>query len=59
MIAPFRPLRRRVLAAGVGAALSGTFPHLGRIANAAEEPVITRPTPHSGEHIPLVGIRKR
>jgi aryl-alcohol dehydrogenase-like predicted oxidoreductase len=45
-----------VLAGGAGVALVtslGTFP---RLAGAAEEPLITRPIPHSGERIPIVGI---
>jgi aryl-alcohol dehydrogenase-like predicted oxidoreductase len=54
--APFRPLRRRVLTAGAAAALSGTFAQRARGASAAEEPLITRPIPHTGELIPVVGI---
>ena len=52
----FDATRRRVLAGGAGVALVtslGTFP---RLAGAAEEPLITRPIPHSGERIPIVGI---
>lgn len=56
MTAPFRPSRRRVLTAGAAAALSGTFAQLGRGASAAEEPLITRPIPRTGELIPVVGI---
>jgi aryl-alcohol dehydrogenase-like predicted oxidoreductase len=54
--APFCPYRRRVLAVGAAAALTGTFAHFGRVASAAEEPLITRPIPHTGELIPVVGI---
>jgi len=45
--------RRRVLAAGGAAALAGALP---RSARAAEEPVRTRPIPHSGEQLPVIGI---
>ena len=47
--------RRRLLAAGTGSALVA----LGGLpvrASGAEEAVITRPIPHSGEPIPIVGI---
>jgi aryl-alcohol dehydrogenase-like predicted oxidoreductase len=63
--------RRRLLAAGSGAALAalGGMPHaagsgaalaaLGgppKAASAAEQPVLTRPIPHSGEALPVIGI---
>jgi aryl-alcohol dehydrogenase-like predicted oxidoreductase len=47
--------RRRLLAAGTGSALTalGGWP---LAAPAAQEAIITRPIPHSGERIPIVGI---
>jgi aryl-alcohol dehydrogenase-like predicted oxidoreductase len=45
--------RRRALAAGGAAALSAALP---RFSGAAEEPPRTRPIPHSGEPLPVVGI---
>ena len=51
----FDPKRRQVLAAGSGLALAALAGTTGRAA-AAEEPILTRPIPHSGERIPVVGI---
>jgi aryl-alcohol dehydrogenase-like predicted oxidoreductase len=63
--------RRRLLAAGSGAALAALagMPHaagsgaastaLGgppKMASAAEQPVLTRPIPHGGEALPVIGI---
>ena len=48
--------RRRVLAAGAGAALAAVLARFPRPAWAAEEPLKTRPIPHSGEQLPIVGI---
>jgi aryl-alcohol dehydrogenase-like predicted oxidoreductase len=45
-----------VLAGGAGAAFVSSLGALPRLAGAAEEPLITRPIPHSGERIPIVGI---
>jgi aryl-alcohol dehydrogenase-like predicted oxidoreductase len=45
--------RRRVLA---GTALAGVALQLPSIARSAEEPLTTRPIPHGGERIPIVGI---
>ena len=50
------PSRRRVLAAGAGAALAAVLARFPRAAQAAEEPLKTRPIPHSGEPLPIVGI---
>jgi aryl-alcohol dehydrogenase-like predicted oxidoreductase len=50
------PLRRRLLAAGAGAALATALAPLPRAAHAAEEPLRTRPIPHGGEPLPVVGI---
>ncbi|MPZ42998.1 MAG: aldo/keto reductase [Betaproteobacteria bacterium] len=47
--------RRRLLAAGTGSALAA-LSGLPVPASAAEEALITRPIPHSGERIPIVGI---
>ena len=46
--------RRRVLAAGAAAAALSPLARLARAA--AEQPVMTRPIPHSGEPLPIVGI---
>ena len=46
--------RRRVLAAG--AALAATLPNFPRAALAAGTPIVTRPIPHSGEQLPIIGI---
>jgi aryl-alcohol dehydrogenase-like predicted oxidoreductase len=48
--------RRRFLAAGVGAALAAVVPSFPRSARAAEEPLKTRPIPHGGEPLPIIGI---
>lgn len=45
--------RRRLLVAGAGVALTSTF---ARFAGAATEPVMTRPIPHGGERLPVIGI---
>ncbi|MBI1991267.1 MAG: aldo/keto reductase, partial [Betaproteobacteria bacterium] len=50
------PSRRRVLAAGAGAALAAVLARFPRPVWAAEEPLRTRPIPHSGEQLPIVGI---
>jgi len=46
--------RRRVLAAG--AALAATLANFPRAALAAGTPIVTRPIPHSGEQLPIIGI---
>jgi aryl-alcohol dehydrogenase-like predicted oxidoreductase len=51
-----RPSRRRVLVAGTTAALVAALPKFGYSAAAADEPVKTRPIPHSGEQLPIIGI---
>src|SRR3972149_4639072 len=48
--------RRRVLVAGPGAALPAGLARFPRPVWAAEEPLETRPIPHSGEQLPIVGI---
>ena len=48
--------RRRVLVAGATAALAAALPKFGCAASASDEPVKTRPIPHSGEQLPIVGI---
>ena len=50
------PSRRRVLAAGAGVALASVFARFPRAARAADEPLETRPIPHGGEQLPIVGI---
>jgi aryl-alcohol dehydrogenase-like predicted oxidoreductase len=50
---PVDPARRRILAAGGAAALAAG---LACPARAADEPLRTRPIPHSGEQLPVVGI---
>jgi len=50
------PLRRRILAGSAGAALAAALARFPRAALAAEEPLKTRPIPHSGEQLPIVGI---
>ena len=47
--------RRRALVAGAGAALGSALGGF-RVANAADDALATRPIPHSGERIPIVGI---
>ena len=48
------PSRRRVLAVGV--ALAAALARFPRAARAADEPLKTRPIPHGGEQLPVVGI---
>ena len=48
--------RRRVLAAGGAAALTGVFAQFPGLARAAEDPLRTRPLPQSKEPLPIVGI---
>src|SRR4051812_43472164 len=48
--------RRRIVLAGATAALTATLPPVARAASAGEEPLKTRPIPHSGEQLPIVGI---
>jgi aryl-alcohol dehydrogenase-like predicted oxidoreductase len=48
--------RRRALAATGWAALATVLPGFPCAARAAEEPLKTRPIPHSGEQLPIVGI---
>jgi len=52
----FRLPRRRVLAGAAATALAGMFRDFSGVASAADEPLLTRPIPRSGEHIPVVGI---
>jgi aryl-alcohol dehydrogenase-like predicted oxidoreductase len=48
--------RRRVLAASAGAALAAMLECLPHAARATEIALETRPIPHSGEQLPVVGI---
>ncbi|MBI2317145.1 MAG: aldo/keto reductase [Betaproteobacteria bacterium] len=48
--------RRRVLAAGAGAAPAAALALFAHRAGAAEEPLRTRPIPRTGERLPVVGI---
>jgi len=48
--------RRCVLAAGAGAALAAALARFPGAAQAAQESLRTRPIPHSGELLPVVGI---
>jgi aryl-alcohol dehydrogenase-like predicted oxidoreductase len=48
--------RRRVLAAGAIATTGALLARFPGLAQAAESPVITRPIPHSGEQLPIIGI---
>lgn len=50
------PSRRRVLAASAGVALATLFARFPGAARAADEPLKTRPIPHGGEQLPIVGI---
>lgn len=50
------PSRRRVLAASAGVALAAMLAPFPRAARAADEPLKTRPIPHGGEQLPIVGI---
>jgi len=51
-----RSSRRRVLAAGAAAALGSALSKFAFAAAAAEEGIKTRPIPHSGEQLPIIGI---
>jgi aryl-alcohol dehydrogenase-like predicted oxidoreductase len=51
-----RSSRRRVLVAGATAALAAALPKFASAASATEEPVKSRPIPHSGEQLPIIGI---
>ena len=53
MNTPINPKRRHVLTAGAALA---ALPWLPQTALAAETPIITRPIPHGGEPLPIVGI---
>jgi aryl-alcohol dehydrogenase-like predicted oxidoreductase len=53
MQTPTNIKRRRVLAAGAAATLG---PRARFAQAAAEQPVMTRPIPHSGEPLPIIGI---
>lgn len=53
MNTPVNAQRRRVLAAGAALA---TLPWWLKEALAADTPVMTRPIPHSGEPLPIIGI---
>jgi aryl-alcohol dehydrogenase-like predicted oxidoreductase len=46
-------MRRRTLAAAGAAVLAGALPYASR---AADDPLRTRPIPHTGEALPVVGI---
>ena len=48
--------RRRVLLAGVTAAVTTALARSGYAASATAEPVKTRPIPHGGEQLPIIGI---
>jgi len=48
--------RRRALAGTAGVALASVLSRFPSAAQAAEEPVMTRPIPHGGERLPVVGI---
>src|SRR3972149_4471578 len=48
--------RRRVLAASAGAALAAVLARFPRAPWAGKDLLKTRPTPHSGEPLPIVGI---
>jgi len=50
------PSRRRILAAGAGVALAAALARFPHAAHAADEPLATRPIPHGGEPLPVVGI---
>jgi aryl-alcohol dehydrogenase-like predicted oxidoreductase len=56
MTAPVNVTRRRMLAGTAGAALAATLPLMPEFARAAEGSVATRPIPHSGEALPIIGI---
>src|SRR4051794_33767698 len=46
-------MRRRTVAAGGAAVLAAALPYASR---AADDPLRTRPIPHTGEALPVVGI---
>jgi aryl-alcohol dehydrogenase-like predicted oxidoreductase len=48
--------RRRVVLAAASAALTATLAPLARAAETGAGPLKTRPIPHSGEQLPIVGI---
>ena len=48
--------RRRAIVAGAAAALGSTLPGFSFAAAAANEPLKTRPIPHGGEQLPIIGI---
>src|SRR5688500_14331794 len=50
------PSRRRLLAGAAGVAVGSVLGPLSGLACAADTPLITRPIPHSGEQLPIVGI---
>ena len=52
----YRPNRRRLLAAGSGAALGASLPGWPALAWAGEAPIATRAVPRSGERLPVIGI---
>lgn len=56
MNSPAHPSRRRVLVAGAAAALGSVLAGFPYAASPADEPLKTRPIPHGGEQLPIVGI---
>jgi aryl-alcohol dehydrogenase-like predicted oxidoreductase len=48
--------RRRAIVAGAAATLGGALPRFAFAAAAADEPLMTRPIPHGGEKLPIIGI---
>lgn len=48
--------RRRVLAATASAAVGAALTPIAHFAQAADDSLMTRPIPHSGERLPIVGI---
>ena len=48
--------RRRFVAGAAAAALASALPPISRAASAGDGAVATRPIPHSGERLPIVGI---
>ncbi|MBI4292783.1 MAG: aldo/keto reductase [Betaproteobacteria bacterium] len=48
--------RRRMLAASAGVALAAALSRFSHRAQGAEDPLRTRPIPHGGEQLPVVGI---
>ena len=59
MVSCTNVLRRRILTAGAGSALATAMGPLSLAFGAAEQPLQTRPIPHSGEQLPIVGIGTR